>query len=424
MKVGHHHDSLRSLIKVDTERIDQVVDAVGELVVIKSQLINEVSLLDGQSSKFATVVSLLDLSIRDLLDKALSMRLQPLRGTFVKLQRVAKDLSVRSKKLADVTFEGEDTEIDRSMVDSLADPLMHIIRNCLDHGIESVEARAANGKSKRGLIHIKASVNGGRVFIEIIDDGAGIDKTKVFLKAKSRGIVPPDRKIEEMEEQEVFNLIFTPGLSTAESVSDVSGRGVGMDVVRSNVERLGGMVTVESEVGRGTRLIISAPMSASITEGILVRVNHQPILIPLRSVLEIVDGRELGAMDIENRGQFLKFRNRMIPVVSLSQLFKSHYPGVIQSSYEEGNIIVIVEHGGHLLALEVSEVLGQSQVVQKSISGFPGNMCCIGGAAILGDGRVAVVIEVASLFSSQLVSQESLETGPKNFRIHLDSGVA
>lgn len=383
---------MNTTVKIDTERIDQVLDSVGELVVIKSQLINETQDYASQNLKLSGIISLLDRTIRDLQDRALGMRMMPMRGVFLKLQRIVRDLSVKLNKQVEFIIDGEDVEMDRTMVEMMGDPLMHLVRNSLDHGIEKKEARMNNGKSEKGRISIAARISGGRVVIEIKDDGAGLHREKIIQKAVANKMIKSDADAHLLSDQEVFQMIFAPGFSTAEKVTDISGRGVGLDVVKSSIEKLRGNISIESVFGQGTTFRISLPMTTTITDGLLVHIHDHPLILPIDTVIELVDTGKVSIENIKTKGKFLNNRGTIIPLVDLRNIF-----GRLGSQNSESSAVVIVQSAGKPTALVVDCVLGQTQVVQKPLNQYFSGRVGLGGAAILGDGRVALVVDVESL---------------------------
>lgn len=383
-------------VKVDTERIENVLNAVGELVVIKSQLFNELEGSLNQNPRLGSVISLLDRTIRDLQDKALSMRMTPLKSTFLKLHRIVRDLSIRLSKPVDFKMEGEDVEMDRTMVEVMGDPLMHIIRNSLDHGIERSEIRVQKGKTPQGTVTLSARVSGGRVVILIKDDGGGINRNRILEKAMERGLIVSQDEANSLSDSEVFQLIFEPGFSTAEVVTDVSGRGVGMDVAKTSIEKLRGHIQIESTLGVGTTFTLSLPMTTSITDGMLVQVNNHPFILPIDGIKELVDSKEATLSSTVRGEKVLKLRDKFFQVIDLHSVFSKVKMDNVCSS-----AIVLVEHQTHQKAILVDKVIGQAQVVQKPLSHqLADGVSGLSGAAILGDGRVALVIDVESLFQA------------------------
>jgi two-component system chemotaxis sensor kinase CheA len=380
-------------IRVDCQRIDSFMDIVGELVVVKSQLFNKVATY-ATDSGLQAIASLLDTIVRDLQDKALSIRMTPLKPLFLKLQRLVRDLSLKVDKPVTFAMVGEDTELDRTMVELLADPLMHMIRNSVDHGIEPPERRRAAGKSDTGLVTLLARQTGGRVVIEVRDDGGGLDRDRIVAKARERGLMSQDS---DLSEREAYALIFQPGFSTAERVSDVSGRGVGMDVVKTNIERLKGTIEIESAPGKGTTFFVSLPLTTSITDGILVDVGGQPLVIPMDGVRDLVPIDQV--IPFGKSGELIQVRGSILPMLDLSKLLTSKRPSRSAGPRQGRKMAVVVESAGRQQALVVETVVGQMQVVLKPLGAGLREVPGMAGAAILGDGRVALVIDLATLLS-------------------------
>jgi two-component system, chemotaxis family, sensor kinase CheA len=386
-------------IKVDSGRVESILNIVGELVVIKSQIINESFKTPG-NTRLNTVVSLLDKTIRELQDRTLGMRMTPLKSLFLKTQRVARDLSVRLKKPIDFVLVGEDIEIDRNMVEQLSDPLVHLIRNCIDHGIELPAARKEKGKSEKGLITLSAQQLGGRVVIRISDDGNGINRDRIVKKAKEVGLLPETADVATMPDAAVFDLLFAPGFSTAEKVTDISGRGVGMNVVKENLEALKGRIDVESTFGKGSTFKISVPLTTSITDGMLISVDGQVYILPMDGIRELVDLREAGLVKVHSGDQLLSVRGRFFPLVKLNRKLRSLYHEIDAKPVDQkGNkdMVVLYEHEKGMVALEVDAVLGQTQVVMKPLGNGVKEGEGVAGAAILGDGKVALLLDVNTM---------------------------
>lgn len=383
--------SQKTSVKIDTDRIDSVLDIVGEIVVLKSQLKNEIS--SNQNQKLINIVSQLDKSIRDLQDKSLGMRMTPLKGLFLKLQRIIRDLSLKLNKPIIFEMSGEDTEIDRSMVELLSDPLMHIVRNSLDHGVENLDKRKVNKKSEKGNIKIEAKQVGSRVVLKISDDGNGIDKEKVLKKAKEVGIIKENI---ELPEQEIFKLIFAPGFSTAEKVTDVSGRGVGMDVVKTNIEQLKGSIEIESKLGFGTVFTITLPLTTSITDGMECKYGVNNFIIPLDKIIELISLKKGDSYRIDSSGsEILSIRDKIIPVFDLAYIFNNKD----KCLDNEDQLFIIVDSSHGQIAFKIDSVLGQVQVVLKPVGESLKNIKGIAGAAILGNGNVSLVLDVDNLTS-------------------------
>jgi two-component system chemotaxis sensor kinase CheA len=391
-------------VKIDTDRIDAVLDIVGELVVLKSQLINETQKYHT-NLKLNSLVALVEKSIRELQNKSLGLRMMPMRHLFLKTQRVVRDLSVKLDKPVDFEMSGEDTEIDRAMVDFLADPLLHIIRNAIDHGVEAPRIRQNIGKTPQGKITLSARQLGGRVLISISDDGGGIHRDKILKRVREKKLVPENINLDAMNNQEVYQFIFATGFSTAEFVSEISGRGVGMDVVRSNIEKLKGEIEIKTEVGKGTTFIISIPLTTSITDGMQIISGGQAYILPLDVIRELVDLKIEAVTHMHNGQEVLNVRGKCLPILDLGWQLRSN--GILKgydaetvgpSTTDKSNdTIVVVESNQGLIALRVESVIGQVQVVLKSLGGYFNESQGVVGASILSDGKVALVLDVDHL---------------------------
>lgn len=385
------------VLKVDARRIDGFMDTVGELMVAKSQLLDRVGSYSGDQGLNA-VAALLDSIVRELQDKALSLRMTPLKSLFLKLQRQVRDLALAMKKPITFTMMGEDTELDRAMVDALADPLMHMIRNCVDHGIESAENRVAAGKAPQGHVRIAARQAAGRVVIDVIDDGGGVRREAVVKKAVSAGLI----KVEDgarLSDRDAIRLIFHPGLSTAEKITDVSGRGVGMDVVKSNVDRLKGTIEIESRPGHGTTISLSLPLTTSITDGILMTLAGQPLVVPIDLVQDLVPAERL--QPYGPTGFVVEVRGSILPVIDLFEVVSAARGDLPTRRRNQGRgMLVVVESEGRRVALAVESVLGQMQLVLKPLGSILREVPGVAGAAILGDGRVALVLDLPTLLKT------------------------
>jgi two-component system, chemotaxis family, sensor kinase CheA len=402
----------QTTIKVDSQRVETILNAVGELVVIKSQLINEAKEMPNHV-RLHSVVGLLDKTIRDLQDRTLGMRLTPLKSLFLKMQRAARDLSVRLNKPIDFLMEGDDIEIDRNLVEQLADPLLHMIRNSVDHGIESPEQRKKVGKPEKGTVLLGAQQLGGRVLIRIEDDGAGIKRDRVVKKAIEQGLLPATAVAEKMQPSQVYDLLFAAGFSTADKVTDISGRGVGMNVVKSNIEKLKGKIEMESEAGVGTCIKVSVPLTTAISDGMLVDVDGQTYIIPIEGIRELVDLRESGVVQMQAGHQVLHVRGKYFPILCLSEHLDSSYTALVRGDHpqskQKSHIVVIYEHENGLVALEVDKVLGQTQVVLKNLGTYFHQSEAISGAAILGNGKVALLLDIHGMVRAEADKAEKLQ---------------
>jgi len=378
-------------IRVDTRKVDALVDLVGELIITQSVL--------SQSSRSDEACDLetlraglqqLERHTRELQERVMRIRMLPIQFVLARLPRLVRDLGEKLGKSVRISTAGEGTELDKTVLEKISDPLLHLVRNCIDHGIEVPEERSAKNKPESGIVHVEASHHGGTVVIEVRDDGAGIDPNRLVAKARAAGILDDG---DEPTREEALELIFHPGLSTADRVSDISGRGVGMDVVRRNVVELGGTVDVTSSAGEGTRFTIRLPLTLAILDGQLLRVADQTFVLPLASVVESFVPRGSNAACIAGSGEVYRFRNEFLPLLRLSRLL--HLPGR-PVPLEEG-LITVAESPFGIVALAVDGLLGQQQVVIKSLERNYGRVEGVAGATILGNGSVALILDVGGL---------------------------
>lgn len=398
-----------SSIKVDTQRVDAVLDAVGELVVLKNQLLHDESIRVNGSARVASVVDQIDKTVRELYDRTLSIRMTPLKSLFVKIQRIVRDVSLQLEKPVDLELLGEDTEVERTVFELLGDPMVHMIRNAMDHGIEKPAIRKEKGKNPVAKLRVSAQQTGGSVSIEITDDGGGIHKERVFKKALEKGIIPAGTEMSSLSEDQIFQFLFAPGFSTAEKVSDLSGRGVGLDVVKSNLEKIHGKIDIRSKIDQGTTFRLSIPLSTAITDGIVVAIAGSRFIVPIHTIREIIRAMPSDFTDVSGAGHVVRIRENLLPVVDISttlaeinwdQLEQSKHVSAInaQSLRKQRNesMLLIVESLHGEVLLPVDDVIGQAQVVVKPVPGMK-SIPEISGAAILGDGRTVLVIDPASL---------------------------
>ncbi len=398
-----------SSIKVDTQRVDAVLDAVGELVVLKNQLLHDESIRLNGSARVASVVDQIDKTVRELYDRTLSIRMTPLKSLFVKIQRIVRDVSLQLEKPVDLELLGEDTEVERTVFELLGDPMVHMIRNAMDHGIEKPALRKEKGKNPVAKLRVSAQQTGGSVSIEITDDGGGINKERVFKKALEKGIIPAGTEINSLTEDQIFQFLFAPGFSTAEKVSDLSGRGVGLDVVKSNLEKIHGKIDIRSKLDQGTTFRLSIPLSTAITDGIVVAIAGSRFIVPIHTIREIVRAMPSDFTDVSGAGQVVRIRENLLPVVDISstlaeinwdQLEQSKHISItnaqsLRKLRNESMLLIVESLHGEVL-LPVDDVIGQAQVVVKPVPGMK-SIPEISGAAILGDGRTVLVIDPASL---------------------------
>ncbi len=373
-------------VRVRTERLDRLIDMVGELVIAQSMVAQDGTVVRENRHDLQRKVTHAGKIVRELQGLTMSMRMVPLKPTFQKMTRLVRDLAQKSGKHVEFVTKGEDTEIDRNMVDVIGDPLVHMIRNAADHGIESPEARAAAGKPPAGRVVLSAYHAGGNVVVELTDDGKGLDREKIAAKAIERGLIETDKG---MTDTEVFNLIFEAGFSTAEKVTEVSGRGVGMDVVRRAIQSLRGRVEISSELGKGTVFTVKLPLTLAITDGMLIRVGSQRFILPTISIHMSFRPEQSVISTITGRGEMVMLQGSLVPIVRLHRLFMLE--GAIEKPTDA--LLVVIDDGDRRLALQVDELLGQQQVVAKSLGEGVGKVMGVSGGAILGDGRVGMILD-------------------------------
>ena len=376
-------------IRVDLDRIDRLMNLVGEIVITQSMLSERaIGLAKRESASFVDALFSLARQTRELQDNVMAVRAQPVKVVFQRLPRLVRELERTLGKKAHLVLAGEDTEVDKTIVEELADPLIHMIRNSMDHGLESPEERLAAGKQPDGTIRVSAEHRGSRILICVTDDGRGINREKLVAKAKSRGLLAADA---EPTAEEADNLIFHPGLSTAQAVTDVSGRGVGMDVVRRNVEGMGGRITVESTPGRGCRFTLGLPLTLAVLDGMIVRAGTERFVFPLSSIVETMQ-LEPGAVEPLPGGRnILQLRGEIAPLLKLRDLLG------IRAIGEEPIVVIVETETVPRLAIAVDEIIGQQQVVVKNLESSFRRVEGVSAATILGDGLVALILDVDAL---------------------------
>jgi two-component system chemotaxis sensor kinase CheA len=378
-------------IRVSVEKIDELMNTVGELVITQAMLSQLGGQFDGpDAEKLRGGLAQLERNMRELQESVMRVRMLPISFVFSRFPRMVRDLAQRLGKQIELKLTGEQTELDKTVLEKIGDPLVHLVRNCIDHGIESPEARSAAGKSAAGTVHLDACHRGGNIAVEVSDDGGGLDKERILAKARARSLVGPN---DTLTDAEIYELIFVPGFSTAEKTTDVSGRGVGMDVVRRNVKELGGKIEVRTEVGRGSRFTITLPLTLAIVDGQSVAVGTETYIVPLISIVESMQLKATGVTRLSGRSEVLSFRGDYLPIIRLHELF-----GVEPRSraLHEG-LVVVAEGDGRRVGLFVDDLLGQQQVVIKSLEANYGHIEGVSGATILGDGSVALILDVPGL---------------------------
>jgi two-component system, chemotaxis family, sensor kinase CheA len=409
-----------SSIRVATEKVDRLIDLVGELVIAQVMTAQMIETFEPSClPKLREAVAAMERSTRELHERVMAVRMMPVGTLFQRYARVVYDIAQSTGKQIRLETDGEETEIDKSMLELLGDPLTHLIRNAADHGIESPEVRLAANKPEEGLIHMRAFHRSGKIVIEITDDGAGIDTVRVRAKAVERGLIEEQA---ELSEDQLRMLIFAPGFSTREEVSDLSGRGVGMDVVKRNVQQLSGTVGLTSELGSGSTVSIELPLTLAILEGLLVRVADRTLVLPLLAVVEAVPAKGK-IVRVAEQGEAIVIREESIPVLRLCRFLGVQLdaldPGALKTAgpitepAEDQRLVVVVEAGRKKIGLVVDELLGQQQVVVKSLEKNLHKVEGLMGATILGDGRVAPIIDVTALSELNLFSigQKGNKTG-------------
>ncbi|HTB66958.1 MAG TPA: chemotaxis protein CheA [Steroidobacteraceae bacterium] len=381
-------------IRVGVEKVDELINTVGELVITHAML-SQISLgVTGPAADgLRSGMQQLERNMRQLQESVMRVRMLPISTVFSRFPRMVRDLAQRLDKQVELKITGETTELDKTVLEKIGDPLLHLVRNSIDHGIENAAARAAAGKNVIGTIHLKASHHGGSIVIEVGDDGGGLNAERIVAKARAAGLVS---LTDRLSEEQVQELIFSPGFTTAEVATDVSGRGVGMDVVRSNVTELGGKIEVHSERGRGSRFVITLPLTLAIVDGLSVAVGDQTYILPMMSTIESLRLTPNQVTTIADGREVFGFRNEYLPVVRLYKYF-----GLIPRTraLHEG-LVVVVEGAGRRVGLFVDDLLGQQQVVIKSLETHYGRVTGISAATILGDGSVALILDVADLIRS------------------------
>lgn len=379
-------------VRVKTARLDRLLELVGEMVVAYAMVAEDPIVSADHQGMLARKINRSEKILRDLQDLAMAMRMVPLKPSFQKLSRVARDVSRRAKKPVQFVTEGEDTELDRNMVNTITDPLVHMVRNAIDHGIESAEERIAAGKPEQGLIQLTARQSGGNVVIEIIDDGRGLDRQRIAEKAIAKGLIDSDRGLSDTE---VFELIFAPGFSTVEQVTDISGRGVGMDVVKRSVESLRGRVDIDSTLGKGSRFVINLPLTLAITDGMLLRVGSERYIIPMVKIQMSFRPATGDLYSVVGKGEMVTLHDDLLPIVRLHQVY-----GVPDAETDPAKaILIIAGEGSRRSAIMVDEILGQQQLVVKALSGSVANIPGVAGGAILGDGAVGLILDPDDLIT-------------------------
>jgi two-component system chemotaxis sensor kinase CheA len=393
---GRRKTDAHSYVKIDTNKLDELFDSIGELVIAQNFLAENRDIKQIKNENVTKTINVLSKITRLIQNRVMSLRMVPINDTFEKMKRVVRDASSKVSKEISLEVEGAETEIDKTMIDSLSDPLIHIIRNAIDHGIEdNSEDRVRLRKSPVGVVTLRAYHKGGKIAIEISDDGRGINKDKVLQKAIERGLVGED---EELSDSQVFGLIMQARFSTADVISDISGRGVGLDVVRTSIEKLKGKVEISSEVGKGSTFTILLPLTLAIIDGMLVRSEDDTFIIPTLSVIESFVPHKNIVHTFKDDGEFVDLRGDMIPIIRLNQLLEisDNKPNAWES------ILVCVESEKGKFSLLIDDLIGRQQVVIKSLGSALSKIKEVSGSAVMGNGDIALILNVEELLKHEI----------------------
>jgi two-component system chemotaxis sensor kinase CheA len=407
-----HAIAVHEVVRVDAQRLDRIVDNIGELVIAVS-MVRQSVLLGGDGADLGRQLGHLDKITRELQEMGTSLRMVPVRPVFQKMARLARDVAKKIGKQVEFVTFGDDTELDKAVVDRISDPLVHMVRNAIDHGLESDPVdRHKLGKAEVGRVELRAFHKAGNIHIEISDDGRGLDREAIRRKAIERGIIADS---EILTDREIFALIFQPGFSTAKQVTDVSGRGVGMDVVKRNIEALRGRVEVQSEMGRGSCFSISLPLTLAIIDGMVIRVGQERYIVPTLSIVTSLRPEPASICTVLKRGEMLSFQDELIPLVRVHEIFD-----IPHGDRDDRNIIVvIIENEGRKTGLVIDELIGQQQIVIKSLGESLRGMPGITGGAIMPDGRVGLILDVGGLVKLSHAARPSLHEEQPGFEEEL-----
>jgi len=377
-----------STLRVQTEKVDTLINLVGELVITQSMLQQGAAGLEPRvHERLLAGLAQLERNTRELQEAVIGIRMLPVGSVFSRFPRLVRDLSTRLDKQVKLRTEGESTELDKGVIEKIADPLVHLVRNAIDHGLEPTAERRAAGKPEAGSITLSAAHRGGHIIIVVSDDGRGLNREKILAKAAERGLPLP----EQPTDAQVWELVFHPGFSTADAVTDLSGRGVGMDVVKKNIVGLGGDVSIDSTPGAGTRVEVRLPLTLAILDGMTVDVGGETFVLPLNFVIEALPPGSAEVRRVRGSGRMLKVRGDYVPLLSLGEMFS------LQAASDRDPMVVIVESDGRRMAVEVDALLGQQQVVVKNLEANYRRIPGISGATIMGDGRVALIVDIGGL---------------------------
>ena len=379
----------QSFIRIESNKVDELFDSVGELVIAQSYIENSEVIVESDNVALKKNINALSKSTKRIQDQVMSLRMVAIKDTFLKMKRIARDVSKKTNKEFDFILKGEDTEIDKTMVDALSDPLIHLIRNAIDHGLESDEKRKEQNKPK-GTVSLEAYHRGDNIVIEIKDDGKGIDTEKILAKAIDRNLAHEDQKLSESE---IVNFIFNPGFSMAKEISDVSGRGVGLDVVKTSIDKLKGKMDISTTLGKGSSFKIVLPLTLAIIDGMIVSINDETFIIPTLTVVESFSPDMKKVSSVQHKEEFIDFRGDVLPIVHLNRLL--NLEGIEKDDVD--SVFICIEHERGRFILRVDSLLGRQQVVVKSMGKFLNFVKEIVGGAILGDGKIALILNIEEI---------------------------
>jgi two-component system chemotaxis sensor kinase CheA len=377
-----------NVLRVDASKLEYLIDMVGELVIAESIVRNDPAVLHSQEPLLSRNLKQLTRVVQEVQRTSMSMRMVSVGTLFRKMNRLIRDLSRKSGKIVELVTSGDDVELDRSIVEALADPMVHMIRNSMDHGLETPEERAQAGKNEQGTVRLKATHEAGDIVIELADDGRGLDAAKILSKARRLGLVGEQ---EEPDEDAVFRLIFEPGFSTAEKVTDLSGRGVGMDVVKKQIQKLRGRIAIRSVRGQSCTFLLRLPLTLAIIDGLVVGVGAQRYILPMFAVREMFSPGPDTFVTLENRVEAALFRDKLLPVIRLSRLLEK------READRRGGVLIVAEGRDQLHCIAVDQLIGKQEIVIKSLGNTYRDIPAIAGGSILGDGRVGLIIDVNAL---------------------------
>jgi two-component system, chemotaxis family, sensor kinase CheA len=387
-------DVAAAIIRVQTAKLDYLMDMVGEMVITQSLIHHNPVMSSLQNPQLLADLSQLARITSEVQRTTMAMRMMTVGTVFQRSSRMVRDLSRKANKKVQLQISGEETEVDKTIAEELTDPLLHTVRNACDHGIESPEERIAAGKNPEACIKLAAYHQGGQIVIEISDDGRGLDREKIFHKAVQKGLIEPHAALSE---QEIFNLIFEPGFSTAAQITELSGRGVGMDVVRRNIQKLRGRIDIQSKIGQGTTFFLKLPLTLAIIEGLVVGVGQHRYIVPIFAVRELISPTAESLLTVHGRNEMALVRDHILPVLRLSRRF------CVEPKSEDpcDGLLIVTECQEQHFCLLVDEVLGKQEVVIKSLGDMLKNISGIAGGAILGDGRVGLILDLEGVFRGQ-----------------------